>query len=508
MNHNSQYNIKETIVLTGASGFIGSYLLNVLKDKYHIYALARRTQKEIGIPLHKNISWILIDITDKNQLAKIFHKINDKSKIEYVIHLAAYYDFGDQIFNDLYQKTNIDATGHLLELSKEYNIKHFIFSSSLVASKFPKTDDLINEDSKLDAIYPYAQTKIIGEDLVRDHSIYFKCTIVRFSAVFSDWCEYEPLYNFFNLWLSNNWKSRAIAGLGKMAIPYIHINCVTDILRRILEKTNELKNLNIFLASTDNITSIIDIYSESTRLYFGEIKDPIFVPKFIGKMWIIIRDGAGRLISNRPFERYWMTKYLDKKCPTDCSKTQKVLEWKTKRRHHLINRLPYLIENLKSMPGEWHRKNMSRLNKLKIERPSLILAQEMHYFHKKIVAEIFVELTSSINSEKYMYYQSLSPERLQWYIDVFYNTLLTSVRHGDRSALIHFGHDLAITRFNENVKCKELCDALSEVRDIILNNLYKNVMLKEMKLLINDNITLAIRLATDEIKDTYDLLES
>lgn len=68
----------ETIVLTGASGFIGSNLLSVLREKYHIYAFARRTQKEIGIPLLDNITWILVDITDKKKLSKIFYKIRDE----------------------------------------------------------------------------------------------------------------------------------------------------------------------------------------------------------------------------------------------------------------------------------------------------------------------------------------------------------------------------------------------------------------------------------------------
>ena len=505
---NKRSTIKETILLTGASGFIGSNLLKTLKDKYHIYALARRTQKEVSIPLHNNITWILIDITDKNQLTKIFVKIKKEYKIDYVIHLAAYYDFGDQIYNDLYQKTNIDATNYLLDLCKECDIKHFIFSSSLVASKFPKAGDLVYENSNLNAVYPYARTKIIGENLVNDYSKYFKCTIIRFAAVFSDWCEYEPFYNFLNIWLSKSWKSRLIAGLGKMAIPYIHINCVVDIFNKIIERTNELDSLNIYLASTDKPTSLIDMFTESTRLYFGEPKDPIFVPKFIGKFWIILRDGLGRIVGKRPFERYWMTHYLDKRFPTDCTKTQKALDWKTKKRHQLINRMPYLIENLKSMSEDWHRKNLSRLKRFKVERPSLVLAQELHYLHKSIVDEIFMLLTSSENSERFKYYQGLPTERLKWYVDILYNTLLTSIRHGDRSILISFAHDLAKSRFAENVTCKELCSALIEVKEIILENLYKNHKLKNMKLLINDNITLAIRLATDEIKDTYDLLNS
>ena len=508
MNTKLKTTAKETIVLTGASGFIGSNLISVLKEKYNIYAFARRTQKEIGIPLHENITWVLIDITDKNKLSKIFSKIRDKTKIDYIIHLAAYYDFGDQVYSDLYQNTNVDATKYLLELAKDSDLKHFIFSSSVVSSKFPKPGDLVYEKSSLDAEYPYAQTKIMGENLVKEYSEYFKCTIVRFAAVFSDWCEYEPLYTFMNVWLSKSWKSRILAGTGNMAIPYIHINCINEILRKILEKTNELEKLNIFLASSDKPTSLIDIFAVSTRLFYGESKNPIFIPKFLAKLWIIFRDASGRVIGKRPFERYWMTQYLDKTFPTDCSFTRETLEWKPKKRHLFINRITYLIENLKSMPEDWNRKNLSRLKRFTVQRPSLILAEEMHHLHETFVSEIFNELTSQKNSNKFKYYQKLSPDRLKWYNDVFYNNILTSVRHGDRSIMITFGRDLAKTRYREGVSVVELCDALKVVKNVLVRNLYNNPRLKNMKLLINDNITLAIQLATDEIKDTYDILTS
>ena len=170
--------------------------------------------------------------------------------------------------------------------------------------------------------------------------------------------------------------------------------------------------------------------------------------------------------------------------------------------------MTYLIENLKSMPDDWNRKNISRLKRFTVQRPSLILAEEMHHLHETLVSEIFTELTSIKNSHKFKYYQNLSSERLMWYNDVFYNNLLTSVRHGDRSIMISFGRDLAKTRFKEGVSVVELCDALKVVKNVLLRNLYTNPRLKNMKLLINDNITLAIRLAIDEIKDTYDTLTS
>jgi nucleoside-diphosphate-sugar epimerase len=498
----------ETIVITGASGFIGEHLLDILKEKYHIHAFARRTQKEVGIPQHKNIIWDLVDITDKKQLTYTFNQIKSRHNIEYIIHLAAYYDFSDQYkITDTYEQTNILGTKYILEIAKEYKVKHFIFASSLVASKFPPKDDLVYEGSELDADFPYAITKRKGEELVQEYSKHFKCSIVRFAAVFSDCCNYEPLYNFMTTWLSKSWKSRMIAGQGRMAIPYIHINCITDILYKVIERTDSLPKLNIFLASSDKPISLLELFLRSTKLYTGVEKKPIFVPVFLSKIWVIIRDMFGRLVGKRPFERYWMLKYIDQEYHTDCAYTKQILEWEPNNRHQIDRRLIYLIENLKNNPHEWHRKNRARLTRFLNQRPSLILVEEMHNIHDAIVKSVVNTISLPGLSMQYRYYQKLPIEQLKWYIDVTYNNLLTSVRHGDRAIMINFGRDLAKARFNEGVTEMELCSALKLIKSTITSELYKLPRLQDVKLLVNDYIALPIQLAIDEILDTYDLLK-
>lgn len=498
---------KDTIIVTGASGFIGSHLLEALKENYHIHALARRTQKEVGVPRHENIFWDLVDITDKKQLKQTFQKICSKHNVEYVIHLAAYYDFGDQKFTDIIKKTNIDATKYLLDLTKECDVKHFIFASSLVASNFPKCGDLVYEESELDADFPYALTKQKGEELVQQYSKHFPCSVVRFAAVFSDCCEYEPLYHFMKIWLSDSWKSRIIAGHGRMAIPYIHINCITSILNRIISQSDSLQNFNIFLASSDKPISLLELFTLSTRYYYGEQKSPIFVPIFISKLWVFARDIIGRLMGKRPFEKYWMTNYIDKEYPTDCSRTRQVLGWRLEERHVLSRRILYLIENLKSNPHEWHQKNLTRFQRFTKKRPSLTIYEVMQNKHEELVDEVCKVILLPENSRTLEYCQGLGVERLKWNINVVYNNLLISVRHGDRSVMINFGNDLAKARFNEGVQLSELCATLNTTKSVIKQGLYRNTLLKDIKLSVNDCIELPIQLAIDEIKETYDLLE-
>ncbi|MCK5795402.1 MAG: NAD(P)-dependent oxidoreductase [Anaerolineales bacterium] len=343
---------KQTVLITGASGFIGHHLVTYLIPDHQVVAFARRTQKEAGLEAHPHLEWILVDLMDREQLEKAFKKVVTEHDLDFIFHLAAYYDFGDQVYSEIYEKTNVQGTRILLELAKETNIKRFIFASSLVVSKFPKPGDLVFEKSAPDAEYPYAITKRKGEIFVKEYSSYFPCSVVRLAAVCSDWCEYEPLYNFLKVWLSNRWDARILPGKGSMAIPYVHVCCVVKLLDQILKKTTELDDFAIYLASSDKPASLHQLFTLSTRYYYGQEKTPILIPALFARLGVLFRDLWGRIIGNRPFERMWMIDYIDKQFNTDCSYTRNALDWHPKTRHHISRRLLHLIENLKSRPDE------------------------------------------------------------------------------------------------------------------------------------------------------------
>ncbi|PIZ68985.1 MAG: hypothetical protein COY19_02795, partial [Candidatus Marinimicrobia bacterium CG_4_10_14_0_2_um_filter_48_9] len=101
-------------------------------------------------------------------------------------------------------------------------------------SAFPQNGQVLTEKSSPDAGFPYARSKREGEVLCRKYSEYFPISIVRFAAVFSDWCEYGPLYMFIKSWLSHRWNHRILAGRGDSAVTYIHIHCLVKLLERIL----------------------------------------------------------------------------------------------------------------------------------------------------------------------------------------------------------------------------------------------------------------------------------
>ena len=117
------------ILVTGASGFIGRNIIEYLCQDYFIYAFARRTQQEAGIQAHKNIEWILVDIAQESSLRNICERIKQEGGVDFVVHLAAYYDYDNEPHPE-FERTNVTGTRLLLEHSKNLGIKRFIYSSN------------------------------------------------------------------------------------------------------------------------------------------------------------------------------------------------------------------------------------------------------------------------------------------------------------------------------------------------------------------------------------------
>jgi len=154
-----------------------------------------------------------------------------------------------------------------------------------------------------------------------------------------------------------------------------------------------------------------------------------------------------------------------------------------------------------------YQKNIARIVSPKAQRLNLELAEEMLMMRDEVVNQALNYIRDSQRANIFRYYQSLDEERVRYYIEVLYNHLIGSVRNGDRSLMISFAQFLANVRFSEGVKKSELCTALNVTGQVITDLLKQNRKLQKMQFLVHDYIILALQLAIDEVKDTYDLLK-
>lgn len=488
------------ILLTGASGFVGRYFIEYFKDKYIIYAFARKNQQQARVPIHQNVKWVLVDIANEEFLSSEIQKIN---AIDFVVHLAGFYDF-DNKPDPEYERTNVLGTELMLKFARRLNPKRFLFSSSVAACDFPKDGQSIDENTPVDADFPYAATKKKAEALVQDYSKYYPCSIVRFAAVFSDWCEYGPLYMFLETWFSKSWNSIVLGGKGESAVPYIHQKCLNQLLEKILINTTVLPQFDTYIASPNGSTSHLDLYKIGTRLYFGKERFVVKMPIFISRIGVRVLYYLGKAIGRPTFERPWMTDYIDLKLTTDASYTMSALGWEPSTRRLIERRLIYLIEHMRTLPIEWQTRNQVALKISSQERPNLLISNALMENQNNIVDEIFAQIFYNKDKETYIHYQYMNADYLIWYLNVIYNLIITSVRTGNRLSLVNYAHSLALMRKKEGFLADEVCQALLDAGEIMMNNLVAMPELKKHIGLIRDTIGLSTQMMVDEIQETFE----
>ncbi|MCX6785490.1 MAG: GDP-mannose 4,6-dehydratase [Candidatus Komeilibacteria bacterium] len=181
------------ILVTGGAGFIGSHLCDRLLNEGHTVVcldyLSDYYDPKIKIMNvfhnfnHPNFIFLVKNVMEKDKLEKIFQKY----PIDVVIHLAARAGVRASLEEPLqFRDTNVVGTINLLELSKIFKVKHFIFGSSSSVygdnKKVPFTeDDLVDWP-----ISPYATSKRACE--LYCYNYHYICglntTILRFFNVF------------------------------------------------------------------------------------------------------------------------------------------------------------------------------------------------------------------------------------------------------------------------------------------------------------------------------------
>lgn len=162
---------KETILVTGGAGYIGSHtaveLLNegykiIIVDNY--YNSKPKAIANIKKITRKDFKFYEMDVCNKESLKTIFKE----NKIDAVMHFAGYKAVGESVDKPLmYYRNNIDSTLSLLEVMQEFNCKKFVFSSSATVYGTPEKLPL-DENCHLSTTNPYGSTKLYIEGILKD----------------------------------------------------------------------------------------------------------------------------------------------------------------------------------------------------------------------------------------------------------------------------------------------------------------------------------------------------
>ena len=160
-----------SILVTGGTGYIGSHTLVALMGAGcnpvivdNLVNSKRKVLERVAKIAGKKPPFYKIDLRDTAALDKVFRKHNITS----VIHFAALKAVGESVLQPLrYYENNINGSLSLFRVMAERGVKKIIFSSSAAVYGDPAVVP-IKENAPTSPTNPYAQTKLIVENILRD----------------------------------------------------------------------------------------------------------------------------------------------------------------------------------------------------------------------------------------------------------------------------------------------------------------------------------------------------
>ncbi len=160
-----------TILLTGAAGYIASHTwLALLAAGHRVLGIddfsnsspevLRRLERLAGQAIH----FVPGDVSDAAVLDSVFAG----QAIDAVVHFAAFKAVGESSALPLaYYRNNLGGLISVCEAMRRHGCERIVFSSSATVYGTPEQLPL-REDAPLSAVNPYGQTKLMGEQILRD----------------------------------------------------------------------------------------------------------------------------------------------------------------------------------------------------------------------------------------------------------------------------------------------------------------------------------------------------
>jgi nucleoside-diphosphate-sugar epimerase len=488
------------VLVTGAAGFVGLRLVELLRPSCQVLALDRR------VPLGErgqepNVAWYQIDLGDAEATTRLLRELGAGGRIDAVFHLAAYYDFTGEDHPE-YFRTNVDGTRHLLAACQEAEIGRFFFASSVAACDFPRPGRALDESSPADGDHLYAATKRLGETMVREANRHFPTAIFRFAALFSDWSQYAPLTAFLTTWLTPGWNARILGGRGRSAVPYLHVRDLMVFLQQALVRRHQLEPGEILIASPDGATSHRELFEAATAYGLGRVVRPLYAPALLAGPGIRMRQALGHLLGFEPFERPWMAKYIDRELRVDARASRARLGWTPRPRLAIRHRIPFLIENWRSDPAQWHRLNAEHELALQLH-PNLRIAGLLERHATAIAARIDQRLAEE--AAVIPHYQDLPAADQSWNHRVVLRNLIHAVRRRDRAVFRAYCFELGERRASQGFGLGEVRRALGVVREVCLETLLADTAACPPATSLHEHVSVPFDFGIDAVEEAYEL---
>ena len=290
------------VLVTGGTGFIGSYLVEeLLRNGYEVRILSRKstTRWKNEVEIFRG------DITKPETLDKAF------KGIDAVFHNAAYaIDFGKK---EIIYDVNVNGTKNVAEACIRNDIDRIVYTSSAGVYGFPKTDTVITEDFPKKPMNAYQKSKLLGEKILGEYEE-IKTSIIRPPLVFGAGGQTTKI--LLDMLTS---KSMVLVGDGNNTISIVHPVDVARCLRLALERDDRGETFNV-VSFTVKIREFIEKLAERLEIEKPEKRVPFWIAYTLATLH--------EFISSNPKITRFRVRALASNRIISCEKARRVLGYK------------------------------------------------------------------------------------------------------------------------------------------------------------------------------------
>lgn len=338
------------VLLTGATGFIGSTLVERLSRHYTVIALDRPGPPDPPTPA---IS-VDFDLSSDEAVSSALNEVKQRfgSRIASVIHLAAYYDISGEP-NPLYEKITVQGTQRLIEGLQSFEVEQFVFASTMLVHK--PQDHLgptIDENSPIDPSWAYPKSKVRTEAVLHEKRGEIPVVYLRIAGVYDD----EGHSPFVAEQIARIYEQRAIAhfypGMLCAGQSFIHVEDLVNAVALLLERRAELPADFPLLVGEPDVLGYDEVQNIIGESLHGEEWKTLRIPKPLAKAgaWV-----QSNLLGDEDFIQPWMVEQANAHYVLDVSRARDLLGWRPK--HSLRKTLPKIVGALQRDPLKWYEDN-------------------------------------------------------------------------------------------------------------------------------------------------------
>jgi len=275
------------LLITGATGFIGGFLIKEALDrKFNVFAFVRKSSS-IKTLESQGVQCIEIDMNNIDQQVKYLKEFN----FDYIIHNAGitrsankqdYYDV-----NCGYLQNIVTAIEH-----SQINIKKFIFMSSLAAlgSAENQVKNILDEDAIPKPLTTYGKSKLAAENFLKTKTN-IPFIIFRLTAVFGP--NEKDLFQTFKL------SSQGIQLNPSSAHHDLTFIYVKDVCRLVFDAINSEHFAKTYNVSDGNVYSNNEFYQFIAKAFNKKVIS-LNLPIPIVKIYAILGELIGKITGKFP----------------------------------------------------------------------------------------------------------------------------------------------------------------------------------------------------------------